>query len=1292
MTFSGRNSQESRGKRKEYTYVYSLQPPNTGLIPSPKGTRLKKPYSLDCCPGPTPEHPYYNEKKLFGEDMKTILGLDLGVASVGWALFEKDENGTPKRLIDLGSFVFDQIENKKDGKTENIGRREKRSMRRQRRRKQRRLISAKVLFSRSLGIRFDSLDLTKFPSPFELKIKGLEKQLSKEELSIALYHYMKYRGFKSNRKNANGDADEKKMLAKYKEVENELKTAALTVTPLLMKKAEERGGMKTGARIHNTSEESNLTVTRKMYLDEINALLDKQLSFGVITKAFKDEFIALFQKQRDFSEGPDKPSPYHVDFANLIARCQFDDEICAPKDSVSAKRFVLLSSLVNLRYKPSADSSYIGLTPDQIQAAEAIGIAKSSLTYKDIFDKVVKCKPYRVKNLELTRKESAAIYKDLVDDNGVVKDYEALGEARNKKLMGKTFFSNSDLVMEFVKRTKKTGEVFSDDFIDRAASILIRCKTDERIESVGLEEGLTPAEVALVKEMPDCKAAINLSLPLCRTLIPLLRQGKTYDQAMAEAGHSHSVKERSSSGIKRLPDIEKALKDAKITLRNPVVKHTLVQVIRVVNAVIDTYGLPDEFSIELARELKKNFEERKAILGEQLDNQRHNLDLRKEMMLKYSALFRTFEQTRGDALLKYKLFKEQGGVSPYTNQPINEYKMFDNNLYQIDHILPYSRSFDDSFVNKVLVEAKENQEKGNRTPFEHYGESSPINDFLAHHFIGRNKAEKLRAKSFDVSEFLNKDFQDTAYLSRLAKELLEFYLLDEGKHVNVVPGSLTDKLRVMWHVAGRTHSYIKGSSFETLYHAKPVDAYLLDDIVCGKDSVTFVFKMEGLDKTFAAEVKAIKPKKDRSLDLSSEQLNRGIQYCAENAPAVRAKYLGNGSITASEMVTKVFSSPDGSSEVPEIMSKVVLAAYSQVLADSNKKIRSNDLHHALDACVIACATPGMLKSVTEFFKREESREAYAQQGDKMRIVPLPYPDFDKEVLARVYERNEDKLFEILRSLPMYKDNPPTKPSVHVLIPTRLPKKNIEGALSKETIYGERDGALWSRISVKDLPDKIDYSAIYNPNGGNQAVIDAIKTWDASGREGYPMLKKKGTPIKKVRVKVADGVDGRIIGKVDLSNGRYAENGECVRVAVYRKNESDSRLYFVPLYYRQIAQRRRYLKNPKKVKEPRFMVMWQKGENGRCEIGLQELTKNYSLVGEFGRFSLLEIVVGKAKGCIYSGGASSGILEIYSLLGDDEDLAAAGLITKETVGGRHQQTVSTIAAIKGRNISTLGHIS
>lgn len=1311
--------------------------------------------------------------------INAVLGLDLGVASVGWALFKEDETGEPCRLIDTGSFVYDQIENPKSGQTENILRRQKRSMRRQRRRKERRLEDGRKLFLDELGVNFDEIDLSKYKfydsesskyrniTPFELKIKGLCEKLTKEELCIALYHYLKYRGFKSNRKadSQKADASERKMLAKYNKVDTVLKAENEYISEYIWKDFLLRRDINKGAKIHNSGDEFTFTVTRDMYEKEINALLNKQIEFDVISEDFKNRFLKLFKRQRDFSDGPSEQSKYHIKWGELVKKCVLDKDgnDCAPKDSYSAKEFVLLSSLNNINYKLSDDDKYHALTNEQIKAVIDEGMKKKELKYKDIFKIALGKKselPYMVKGLTLSRKERRDVFiaflkkKNITERNHQLSDSENIelsGEYR-EKMFNKRFFKNSDLVYELVNSDELDDKYKNSDAYDDIARILLVCKTDNKVEQeyknsdksdsvfYSLRTKFDRKTVDYIKTLPDCNGTIDLSLEICRKIRPFLLQGDVYSSAMEKAGIKFTGIGKSQNRGK-LPDIETILKETGIVLKNPVVKHTLVQVIKVVNAVIDKYGCPTDYRVELARELKRNFEERKDIRNSQLENQSNNIDIKREIFEKYPDKFDNINSINKDDVIRYKLFKEQGELSPYTNEKINESYLFARDKYEIDHIVPYSRSFDDSFNNKVLVETDNNRIKGNKTPFEckyiipyMYINSAPykkkcsesilenVKKYISNHrWISSSKKEHLLSPESGQTEFLAKDFEDTAYLSRMAKEIIEYYLVDDPSHVRTISGGITDALRRIWRVSGRTHSYVPGSDFKSLYKSRQTLLYTLNSFNCENNSLLLTFDRPAKQGTIEFEIKQVVPKKGTELSEFNKMNNRSIQYFCEHIGEMKLKFKAGSTIDQLTSVSK--STSDGSNEALDAQVFIWSRALDEIIKDSNKKIRDNDLHHALDACVIACATPKAVKRITDYYQKRERyfdddvnvnadslQERVMNAGDNLpeywgRPIPLPYEDFDKEVLTRIYERDQDTLIRNLNTLPMYKNDPATNQNVHVVWPVRLPKKTsnseiVKGAISMDTIYGKKpDGCLTSSKSIIGLDkgtwEKLKKTkSIYNPNCGNNGVIASIDAWINDGKKTtYPMLLKKGTPIKSIEVIVSKSSDG----KVDLGNNRYAENSDCVRVKIYKKKEGNTdSLYLVPIFNAQIAQeaiRRRQIKFGKTPsKEIQYTIMWAQGENGRDYISSKELEEQYKLVGIINRYSLLEIVLKNGThGLVYSGGATGGTLEVYSILGDNKDLANAHFIQYDSTE-RCKLTISTIKEIKVHNISPIGIIS
>lgn len=1287
--------------------------------------------------------------------MGKTLGLDLGIASVGWCLYESKEipqgankDGVvsfayiPERIIDLGSFVFDEIENKKDGTTENQTRREKRLMRRQRRRKVRRLSDLRDLFSKQFGADFLKDVIGKKAvqaSPFEIKVKGLKEKLSPEELMVALYHYMKWRGFKSNRKAADAatdDKSEKKMLSGISALRKELSDLSASgtktyVTQYLLDDFHKRINTSDNT-LHNSDAAYHLTVDRDTYLEEINALLDKQIELGVVDSEFKEKFLAIYLRQRSYSLGPDKHSPYAIDPEENLGTCQFDGKKRAPKDSMTAKRFVVLSKLVNLQYRvlSSGSSEYLSLTPDQIKKLEPVCLTNNDVKYSKLLKEIgLDAKDTQIKGLSLSRKEWANGLKkfkqgkNIPQGDDIPSDLkDEFAESLRKALFQKSFFSIKGSMIEKVNSSldvsKLTDEdksfVKTDDFYDELSEVLIRYKDD-----VQIKDALSKAEpkqfsddlIGLILSINiDAKSPINLSLDICKKLIPLLREGLTYDKAMAEVGYAHvgsnSRSPISNEAIPHIPPINEALKEMGVALLNPVVKHTLVQMRKIVNAVNDKYGRVDDYVVELSRELRKSFDERNQIRFEQMDSQRENLELKNELIEQFPDKFRSYYNVNKDAILRLKLYKEQGGISPYTGKPIHYRDMFDQE-YQIDHIMPYSRSFDDSFNNKVLVEAKANQEKGNRLPYEVGGELfKSITAFLSSrkYYNGKKRDNLLRKEI--PEDFHNRDFTDSAYIATLAKRIITYFMLPPERQCRSTSGGVTSALRKAWGLSGKTHTYYKFSTSEFVsyennaYQAKFLTDYRFKSIEIGK-SIVFTLSNptyeSGYEKTF--EIKApAKPKKKSKEDESDEQdtnkMSIAIKYFQNHSSVVLNRFLqcvGMPMRNMQESFTgeRIDAINGSESELRDNAMTIFAALQVMVQQDIDEKNRSNDLHHALDAAIIGAVNPSLIKRISEANR----------DGANGKIqYPLPYPDFKSEVLARVYERDGDKLLKILNGLSIYRDHPLTKYDVHVLIPVRQPKHDKSGPLSKETIMGadmER-GLLTKKASVFDVlkilrkektieeRTKEAYSLIVDASGGNKAVTESILDWCEKIDKGeaeetqYPVLPQKGTFIKKVRI-----YDAAIKTAVKLSseNNSYAARSDVIRVDVYKKKNGNDALYFVPIFRYQLCSN---------SEDQLYTIFWKQGSDGSDVLSKRSLNENYILIASLPRYSLIEIELRDGHRFLsYSGGGSSGFFEIYSIIGDSTDVS---ILSGRKMTERWLITVSTIKTIKVRSVSVLGKAS
>lgn len=294
----------------------------------------------------------------------------------------------------------------------------------------------------------------------------------------------------------------------------------------------------------------------------------------------------------------------------------------------------------------------------------------------------------------------------------------------------------------------------------------------------------------------------SLSSKAMRKILPFMKAGNDYSTACVYAGYRHS-----KSSLTREELDAKVLKDKlevllKNTLRNPVVEKILNQLVNVVNEVIDTYRKPDEIRIELARELKKNAKQREkltqSINKATVEYERY----RAEIQQKFG-----FSHVSRNDIVRYRLYLElapNGFHTLYSNTYIHEEELF-SKKFDIEHIIPQAKLFDDSFSNKTLELRSVNIEKGDMTASDYvsgkYGESGHEEYLKRIAYLDKEgssaKYRKLKMKSDEIpNDFLNRDLSDSQYIARKAKMMLEELV----KEVVTTTGSITDRLREDWQL------------------------------------------------------------------------------------------------------------------------------------------------------------------------------------------------------------------------------------------------------------------------------------------------------------------------------------------------------------------------------------------------------------------------------------------------------------------------------------------------------------
>jgi CRISPR-associated endonuclease Csn1 len=297
----------------------------------------------------------------------------------------------------------------------------------------------------------------------------------------------------------------------------------------------------------------------------------------------------------------------------------------------------------------------------------------------------------------------------------------------------------------------------------------------------------------------------NKSARFIRKILPYLQKGLTYDKACAFAGYNHSNSLTKEENLKRELVTELRLLP-KNTLRQPIVEKILNQVIHLVNAIIKEYGKPDTIRVELARELRQSKDERNMAYATNNKRERESKKIIEELMS--YEYFKSKGRVSKRELEKYRLWLEFGKISPYEpNKPISLEELYSNN-YDIEHIIPRSLRFDDSFGNKTICPRRYNSgsnAKNNFTAYDYMAGRRTREDFDTYiafiekaykeKAISKGKYEKLLMQGHAIpTDFIARQLNETRYISRKAKEIL----LKVCYHVHSTSGAITSRLRDLW--------------------------------------------------------------------------------------------------------------------------------------------------------------------------------------------------------------------------------------------------------------------------------------------------------------------------------------------------------------------------------------------------------------------------------------------------------------------------------------------------------------
>ena len=332
------------------------------------------------------------------------------------------------------------------------------------------------------------------------------------------------------------------------------------------------------------------------------------------------------------------------------------------------------------------------------------------------------------------------------------------------------------------------------NLLDEIGTVFTICKNDERRKA--LLSGKIKEDQDILNILcnhVDFTCTVNLSLEALKNILPFMEQGDDYDTAWRKVYPPQSTKKESV--LPPIPADE---------IRNPVVLRALSQARKVINGVVRRYGPPARIHIETAREVGKSFKDRKEIEKRQEENRKD----REKAAAKFREYFPNFVgEPKSKDILKLRLYEQQHGKCLYSGKEINLGRLNEKGYVEIDHALPFSRTWDDSFNNKVLVLGSENQNKGNQTPYEYFNgkdNNREWQEFKARvetSRFPRSKKQRILLQKFDEDGFKERNLNDTRYVNRFLCQFVADHMLLTGKgkrRVFASNGQITNLLRGFW--------------------------------------------------------------------------------------------------------------------------------------------------------------------------------------------------------------------------------------------------------------------------------------------------------------------------------------------------------------------------------------------------------------------------------------------------------------------------------------------------------------
>jgi len=700
-----------------------------------------------------------------------VLGIDLGANSLGVALIDVEN----QKIVHTGVRIFEAGVNSLDTakeQTKNVERREARQVRKQTDRRKRRYAKLFLLLQQNGllpdGKRQEALEALdrelskKFNEhatlPYFLRARALDEVLEPFELGRALYHLGQRRGFLSNRKFSAKAADQDEK-GKVKEGIQGLREQIAS------------SGCRTLGEYFYRAVDPHQERIRKrythrdMYSEEFALIWKKQSEerLELLTEGLREQIYGAIFDQRPLKDQSD-----------LIGLCALEPhERRAPMASLEVQRLRVLLAVNNLRVFFEEGNSRT------LSAAERASILPLTETKDKLTLAAVKT------HLKLPRTTKFSI------EAGGEKNLPVNATAtRLRKILGSQWDQLPEdervRLVEILMLAKGTEEALAEDLVERFG---LDAATAQKVAEEGLPEGY-----------------YSISLKAIRKILPHAEEGLDHTSAVM-AIEDYRLASRSEP-LSLLPGVVDSLPE----VRNPIVMRSLTELRKTVNGLIREYGPIDTVRIELARDIRRGHEERMRMQKNNRDREGVR-DRAKAELARY--LNCKPDDVKQRDVEKYLLWEECRHQCPYTGRQIGMDALFGPHpLFQVEHIVPLSRSLDNSFNNKTLCATDQNALKRNRTPWEAFGHDGSEWERMVAAVKSFNNSAKLSRfilteadQEAMLAEFTTRQLNDTRYASKLAARYLGLLFGgtsdDTGRQrVFTCAGQVTALLRREWKLNG----------------------------------------------------------------------------------------------------------------------------------------------------------------------------------------------------------------------------------------------------------------------------------------------------------------------------------------------------------------------------------------------------------------------------------------------------------------------------------------------------------